>query len=264
MAWYSKRRTPIWNPLSIWRRHRISAAHNRAYRRTKPWFEIQGDQTLRLDYDLNSESIAVDLGGYVGDWSAQIADRYGSRILVFEPVRSYFEGIEQRFRDRDNIEVFNIGLGAKNEELDIHVNEDRSSIFGNPSSSWHHLNEDTPGERIRLQEAVGFFREHDIQRIDVLKINIEGGEYDLLTHLLDEGWVENIVNIQVQFHDFVPRAKARMRAIQERLAQTHRTTFQFEFVWENWELLRRTRIRTRSRTCTRPASSGGGPIRPVS
>ena len=45
----------------------------------------------------------------------------------------------------------------------------------------------------------------------LMKINIEGGEYDLLEELLDENMIKQIVNLQVQFHDFVERSDERMK-----------------------------------------------------
>ena len=77
-------------------------------------------------------------------------------------------------------------------------------------------------------------RQNKIERIDLMKMNIEGGEYDLLDHLIETGFIRNIENIQVQFHDFVPEAKQRMMKIQKELSKTHRLTYQYIFVWENW------------------------------
>ena len=54
--------------------------------RVKPWFECNGDKTLRLDYKLNQESFVIDLGGYEGEWSADIFCKYGSNIYVFEEI----------------------------------------------------------------------------------------------------------------------------------------------------------------------------------
>lgn len=84
--------------------------------------------------------------------------------------------------------------------------------------------------------ACDFFEENSIQRIDLMKINIEGAEYDLLDHLIQSGIVLRIKNIQVQFHDFVLDAERRMRCIQAGLACTHELTYQYPFVWENWRL----------------------------
>lgn len=70
-----------------------------------------------------------------------------------------------------------------------------------------------------------------------MKINIEGGEYDLLEHLIVSGFVRNIDNIQVQFHDFVDDAEHRMAVIHKNLAKTHRLSYQYPLVWENWEII---------------------------
>ncbi|MDA8326743.1 MAG: hypothetical protein M0033_11065, partial [Nitrospiraceae bacterium] len=59
--------------------------------------------------------------------------------------------------------------------------------------------------------------------------------YDLLDHLIETGVVNQIGNIQVQFHDFAPNAESRMSDIQRKLALTHKLTYQYRFVWENWE-----------------------------
>jgi hypothetical protein len=73
--------------------------------------------------------------------------------------------------------------------------------------------------------------------VDLMKINIEGGEYELLEHLIARGLTKRIRNIQVQFHeDVMAGAAGRMERIQSRLAETHHLTYQERFVWENWEL----------------------------
>ena len=71
---------------------------------------------------------------------------------------------------------------------------------------------------------------------DLLKLNIEGGEFSVLEALLDRDLVKKIGNIQVQFHGCIPDAAARRDKIRERLAATHHLTYDAPFVWENWEL----------------------------
>ncbi len=74
-------------------------------------------------------------------------------------------------------------------------------------------------------------------KIELLKLNIEGGEYELLESLLENDCITYFKNIQVQFHDFLfDNAKERMTKIQEQLSKTHELTYQYEFVWENWKL----------------------------
>ena len=70
--------------------------------------------------------------------------------------------------------------------------------------------------------------------VALMKINIEGGEYDLLDRMIETGLVESIDNLQVQFHNFTVDAKRRMERIQEALQRTHTLNYQYRFVWENW------------------------------
>jgi hypothetical protein len=65
-------------------------------------------------------------------------------------------------------------------------------------------------------------------------VNIEGGEYELLERMLERGLTERVCDLQIQFHNFSPDAAERMAAIQRGLAATHRPTYQYRFVWENW------------------------------
>lgn len=194
-------------------------------KRVIPWCEIQGDKTLRLDYDLNEYSVIFDLGGYEGQWSSDIFSKYCCFIHCFEPVEGFAENIENRFSKNHKINVHQFGLSNTNKEEYISHNADSSSIFRGEAK-----------EKIRLVKAIDFMKENNISKIDLMKINIEGGEYDLLEHLIETGFIKNIMNLQIQFHDFILNARKRMESIQKRLEKTHKLSYQHEFLWENWKL----------------------------
>jgi len=194
--------------------------------RVKPWFKVNGDKTLRLDYDLNQHSIVFDLGGYEGQWASDIFSKYVCPVFIFEPYIKYAEKIKERFRHNGKIKVFAFGLGKIDEQLTLYESDDASSVYKKKGKAY----------TIEIKKASSFIRKQAITKIDLMKINIEGGEYDLLEELLDEGMVNNIVNLQIQFHDFVDRADERMKRIQQRLSATHTLSYQYEYVWENWVL----------------------------
>ena len=194
--------------------------------RVVPWFEIQGDKTLRLNYELDEESIVFDLGGYEGQWSSDIFSKYCSHIHIFEPMPEFASDIEQRFLKNSKISVHRFGLAGETCKENLCVSADGSSVFKQSSNS----------VEITLIKAIDFLNENKIHHIDLMKINIECGEYNLLEHLIETGFIKQIDNIQVQFHDFVPNAEQRMKEIQQKIATTHNLTYQYEFVWENWKL----------------------------
>ena len=193
--------------------------------RAAAWFRDRGDQTMRLDYDLNEESIVFDLGGFEGQWASDIAAKYACTIHIFEPVPDFAQRAFAAVLAAIAASLFTKRASPpKPGAAEI-------SFAGDCSSVYKAAGKTCPIEMIA---AADFLLQHGISRIDLMKINIEGGEYDLLEHLIATGWVSSIRDIQVQFHDFVPNAAARMKSIQDSLALTHSLTYQYPFVWENW------------------------------
>lgn len=192
--------------------------------RVRPWQSINGDATLRVQYNLDSAALVLDVGGHEGDWAVEIAGRYGCTVHVFEPVPEFAARIKSRLGRNQKVHVHTFGLAGSTRNERMNVDAERSSIF---------LAEER-GRLIQLVDIVEFCDTHQISKIDLLKINIEGGEYELLERLIETGHIVNITDVQVQFHDFVVNAERRMNALQSSLQETHFLTYQFPFVWENW------------------------------
>ncbi len=205
----------------------MSAENKIQLERVKPWFAIQGDTTIRMDYDLNSNSIVFDLGGYKGEYSADIFCKYNPYIYIFEPVESFFKIINNKFSNNIKVKSYNFGLASTNQQMQIFLSDNSSSM---------HIKSDQT-EVIELKSIVEFLQKEEITQVDLIKINIEGGEYDVLEALIDNNLISIFKNIQVQFHDFIiENAKQRMESIQRKLSETHEITYQYEFVWENWKI----------------------------
>ncbi|MDA1231433.1 MAG: FkbM family methyltransferase [Planctomycetota bacterium] len=188
------------------------------------WKTDKGDQTLRLDYNLNAGSVVLDLGGYCGEWADNIHARYGCKVHVFEPVASFADGIANRFCNNDAIEVHRFGLGGSTRSESIGLSADGSSVF--------QLNGQT--EAIQIVDVVAWIQQQAASQFGLMKINIEGGEYEVLERLLDAGLISRIEDIQVQFHNIAPDSETRMNSILQRLEGSHLPTYRYPFVWENW------------------------------
>ena len=191
----------------------------------RAWFADRGDQTLRLQFDhLDAGSTVLDLGGYHGDWTAEIVARYGAKTYVFEPIAQFHHGICERFAGDARITPCPFGLGARDEELAMELSADGTGAFVNGSAR----------ETVRIVEVGGFLAANGIDVVDLMKVNIEGGEFELLEHLATTGDIGRVRRLQVQFHDFVPDAVRRHARLVEALSRTHRRTWSYHFVWEEW------------------------------
>jgi FkbM family methyltransferase len=193
----------------------------------KKWYADGGDYELRFNYDLGRDSVVLDIGGYQGQWTSDLFSRYRCQIYVFEPVTTFSNQIVQRFIKNHKIEVFPFGLGSYSRKDKIHINADGSSIFGTSNNC----------EEIEILDVKDWIKKRGLDKIDLMKINIEGGEYELLDRLIDTHLIKTIGNIQVQFHDFTKFSSSKMESIQKKLKNTHKPTYQYKFVWENWTRL---------------------------
>lgn len=192
----------------------------------KRWRKDNGNDTLRLNYPLDANAIVLDVGGFHGDWAAEVNDTFQATVHVFEPVTTYAEMVSTRFKTVPNVHCYPFGLGGQTEQLEIALLGDKSSTVSAGAEV----------ETVSIVDITTWLQDNAITKVDLIKLNIEGGEFALLERLIATNMISNFKNIQVQFHDTVPNAADRMQRIQTALAETHTLTWQYEFVWENWQL----------------------------
>jgi FkbM family methyltransferase len=192
------------------------------------WNTENGDNTYRLNYDLNDNSIVFDLGGYKGEWAEQIANKYNCYIHIFEPVKEFYDIIVDKLKNNNKIKVYHFGLCDIDKTSKIVLDGDTSS----------HILENTGNvETIEIVSINKFMKDNNISNVNLIKINIESAEYVLLESLIQENNLIKFDNIQVQFHTFIPDCVERRESIRNHLSKTHKLTYDFTFIWENWEKL---------------------------
>jgi FkbM family methyltransferase len=188
------------------------------------WFKNKGDETHRMNYKLDENSIVLDVGGYDGEWSKKIYEKYKPNIHVYEPVRKFYNIICDKFNNIDKVKVYNFAISNFNGESLINNNDASSSLFIGGGSK----------ESILIRDINCIIQDFKFSKIDLVKINIEGSEYDLLEFITIEN-IKKIDNIQVQFHKIGENYEFRRENIRKKLSQTHKITYDYNFVWENWE-----------------------------
>ena len=84
-------------------------------------------------------------------------------------------------------------------------------------------------------EAKDIFEVINHDTIDLLKINVEGAEYEIIDNLIESNTINKIKSIQVQFH-CVNKYTKIYDSLSNKLSNTHTITWRYPFVWENWTL----------------------------
>lgn len=223
-------------------RRRLSVFIRQTYRQVVPrrflsphelWLRDKGDEVRRLEeLGLQPGDVVLDFGAYRGEWAANVLMRYpGVEVHAFEPVLQFAERARQTLEPTlASVHVVAVGATSRSEMMVLDEDASRSipAAAGNRDSSG--LVEVNFVDVGYVAEILGN------RRCGVAKVNIEGGEYELLTALADSGLLSRFGTILVQFQAIGPLSGEERRSVQRRLAETHSLTWEYPWVWERWDL----------------------------
>lgn len=184
------------------------------------------DPDLTVDFGLRHDAVVVDVGAFRGDWTEKARAGTFGRVIAFEPNPTVVTGLRRRFAGSPRVTVCDVGLGGADRS-------DRLGLVGIGSS----VDPKAPAEgtaTVAIRAAAGAFADLGLDRVDLLQVNIEGGEYELLPHLVESGWIDRIDVIVVQFHEWIPGAHRKRRQIRRTLTRTHDLVWDYPWVFEAW------------------------------
>lgn len=140
----------------------------------------------------------IDLGGNVGLFTIRAAG-VSDRVLTFEPMPDNFERLRQNTAGLKNVEINNVAVGGSNGTLSLYfANTTRGTgrFSAQPQAEIHDASHKIDVECVTLDSV---FNRHQIATCDLLKIDIEGSEYDVLLNASKET-LAKIQRIHGEFH----------------------------------------------------------------
>lgn len=180
------------------------------------------------DINIDESSVVLDVGAYIGDWARIIYDRYKCKIHAFEPNP---QTLPRLFESADgDWECHNYGIAGETEELQMSMNGMGSSVYelGNADKNPEY-------KAIQLRAIDEVWSELEYEDVDLMKINIEGGEFPLLEKMIEANMLPKVRIFMIQFHEWHPGAYVRRWRIRRALRKTHVQRWGYHFVWEYWE-----------------------------
>ncbi len=176
--------------------------------------EIFLDNCYVQGLSLPDHPTIVDIGGYIGDFALYAAKNLDARrVVVCEPSPHNWALLEKnvaRNHYQDRIEMVN--KAVTNGE-DVMMNVDTPDRGQAMVSAY---GESKPGRKLIPGVTLArLVEEHGLTAIDLLKIDCEGGEYDILSNAPSEV-LRRVRNIVFEYHE-IDGFKFKLKAVTQRL-----------------------------------------------
>lgn len=146
-----------------------------------------------FDDPLGRDSVVVDLGANRGLFARAVVQRFGCRCLAVETVPELSTAIPAL----PGLTVVNAAIAGFDGAIDLNISShpEASTIMANPGAGRVLRTCRVPALRLASLLAA-----HGIDRIDLLKVDIEGAEVELFQSM-DDSSLAKIGQISCEFHD---------------------------------------------------------------
>jgi FkbM family methyltransferase len=165
---------------------------------------------------LNDESVVVDIGlGEDISFSESLMRKYGCSVYGFDPTPKSIEYVRKRRESR--FHLFEVGVAAKGGEATFYLPNNDDHVSGSLFRSTHLGSREIKVPLVPIDsvpELIG------TRKLDLIKIDIEGAEFDLLESPAFATAAAGTDQICVEFHHRWPEfGKARTDRAVQRLEQ---------------------------------------------
>jgi FkbM family methyltransferase len=131
---------------------------------------------------LSLNSVVIDVGGNIGDWSAAIIDRVKvARLIIIEPDTGNCTKLRNRFSDTVGVEVVEAALSSSNGTAALYSDRPGSGLASLHKRELRHQR--IEHEQVATVATISLetlLESHEVKAVDLLKMDIEGHEFAVL------------------------------------------------------------------------------------
>lgn len=169
-------------------------ALNRLYENRNYDVHSNGEITVLKKLARFQPATIIDGGANVGNYANLISStQMNCTVYSFEPVKETFEQLTRNLKGQLNVIPLNKGLFSENcqKSINIYSSDEHASIYKMDG----HSSKPVKTVTIELVKGDDFLRENGISQVDLLKLDLEGAEYDALKgfeNTLKEGRIKMV------------------------------------------------------------------------
>jgi len=138
------------------------------------WEDIFLNKMYEKYFKIKENDIVMDIGANVGIFSVSCSQKNINRCYCFEPMPQNFQYLKKNISQLDDFQKFTLVQKAISPCKEIYVGEQQDQTT--PYTEKKKTNNCTILDTVKL---VDFAKENKIKKVDFIKMDIEGGEWDI-------------------------------------------------------------------------------------
>ena len=137
---------------------------------------------------LDQKSIVLDIGANIGNVSSYILENKSCKVYSFEPNVLCFEILKRRFIDDKRIKIYNLAISNFSGKSNLYLHHKSKGILDSTYLESSSLKETKDNVSKNNYIEINVFNIEDLlskfERIDLIKIDIEGSEYEIMPFII--------------------------------------------------------------------------------
>jgi len=175
-------------------------------------YHHQKSIALYIKNKMSKIDVLFDVGSHMGTYTDFVVKiNPGCKSFLFEPQSEVFKKIKQKYANSENIDVYNFAISdtEKKQYLNLNKHDLTASLMSfDPNSSYlkfkaklyqtdiNNMNYGT--ELVQTITLDKFITDNNLKKIDLLKIDTEGNEFNVLKGLNKK--INIVNNILIEIH----------------------------------------------------------------
>ena len=171
----------------------------------KPIVDFTNEEPIYMNYkeffvegiynslNIDNLNVVIDIGANVGLFTKYMLYKNAKKVFCYEPNKSAFDCLSKNYQNNSSVFLNNLAVSTNNDKLRLYLDVNNTLV----SSAKRNTSDFYDVDSITLKQIL---TQHNLEKVDLIKIDIEGMEYELIAHMEDDVF-DKVNSFIIEYHD---------------------------------------------------------------
>jgi len=185
-------------------------------------FDANGCDYERKGCFIKEGDVVLDIGGNVGIFARRAEHRGASRVISFEPLAPTYDSFRANMGSKT--EIHKLGVAGKTEFREFLLHTDFTHVGGGSQFNVDANRKIIHSEKVLCMNVNNLFESGLFDHVDFMKVDIEGGEFELFRTMKDEH-LRKIRCVALEIHGIFDDVDEFQKNLGDRMVRLGFTSF---------------------------------------